>query len=547
MHLIQALAAGFASASLGYVDIYRRGTTTRATLYADFEGSTGIVNTASLSLDANGAKVVFVGELVDVVVKDSGGAVVARFGPGVSAADVEVISPSFTGTDYTTGGSAASKPVDLLTALGRIVTSFGALDGNVLFGGASTALQTALASIGGMFVNVKSPAYGAAGNGATDDTSAVQAAIDAAQTVSPYGIVFFPKGNYRITSALTVATTSSVVLMGAGQGLSVIQRDSAAGHLFIFATGQTSMVVVRDLGVEDLQNATGSLFRVTAAIHVGIYNCRIGTGTTSRKFFFEGTHASSVFTVRDCLITLGAATTARIADTIGNIFFMNNRASISALATNFMLNMQGSTSIVAFNIFDLSASTGSPEVCGFYPSSETDGVRACIGNYFSNPSSGSPTAMNFNRPSFAEFGNNFGSQFGDTGGGIPVLYGAFSSMGADATMGGAVLGSRQDRKYFIQDNSASITVQSQTSGHLEIKRTTNADQTVNFNNPKGPGRLVFVYWNASGGNIVTVTLTTVKGLPTFGLNAGLAITYTFEAVYINSSWKWVAQASTYTP
>ena len=46
-------------------------------------------------------------------------------------------------------------------------------------------------------------AYGAVGDGTTDDTNAIKAAIAAAEG----GLVYFPPGQYRITSALNVGTT----------------------------------------------------------------------------------------------------------------------------------------------------------------------------------------------------------------------------------------------------------------------------------------------------------------------------------------------------
>lgn len=48
--------------------------------------------------------------------------------------------------------------------------------------------------------NVKDPRFGAKGDGATDDTGAVQAAIDAAAVVG--GVVFFPSGRYIISKTL---------------------------------------------------------------------------------------------------------------------------------------------------------------------------------------------------------------------------------------------------------------------------------------------------------------------------------------------------------
>lgn len=57
-------------------------------------------------------------------------------------------------------------------------------------------------------------AYGAAGDGATDDTTAIQAAIDATEAALG-GIVYFPPLNFKITATLTVQQ-SSVNLIGSG-------------------------------------------------------------------------------------------------------------------------------------------------------------------------------------------------------------------------------------------------------------------------------------------------------------------------------------------
>lgn len=51
-------------------------------------------------------------------------------------------------------------------------------------------------------VNVKDPKYGAKGDGVTDDTQAIQAAIDAAALT--HSVVHFPKGEYKTSSQLTV-------------------------------------------------------------------------------------------------------------------------------------------------------------------------------------------------------------------------------------------------------------------------------------------------------------------------------------------------------
>jgi hypothetical protein len=68
-------------------------------------------------------------------------------------------------------------------------------------------------------------AYGAIGNGSTNDVAAIQATIDAAGVNG--GVVYFPQGVYMITSGLVV-TTSNVSFVGVGAGASSIK--TAAGH-----------------------------------------------------------------------------------------------------------------------------------------------------------------------------------------------------------------------------------------------------------------------------------------------------------------------------
>jgi hypothetical protein len=67
-------------------------------------------------------------------------------------------------------------------------------------------------------LNVKD--FGAVGDGTTDDTAAIQAAITSAQT-SGGRIVFLPNGSYKITSELLISN-SGVYLQGEGAGVTKI-------------------------------------------------------------------------------------------------------------------------------------------------------------------------------------------------------------------------------------------------------------------------------------------------------------------------------------
>lgn len=85
--------------------------------------------------------------------------------------------------------------------------------------------------------------FGAVGNDSTNDTTAIQAAIDAAPTDG--GVVYFPAGIYKITSKLTLKR--GITLRGSGRLSSVIKQYSDVDCLY--ASGSDSTYIT----VEDLQ------------------------------------------------------------------------------------------------------------------------------------------------------------------------------------------------------------------------------------------------------------------------------------------------------
>jgi hypothetical protein len=95
--------------------------------------------------------------------------------------------------------------------------------------------------------------FGATGNGSTDDTAAIQAAINAVGNTGG-GIVYFPEGTYRVTSELTI-TFYGVTLEGAGRGTTI--AASADTHNII-KIGGTSALPFR-CGVRDLHLTGGNI------------------------------------------------------------------------------------------------------------------------------------------------------------------------------------------------------------------------------------------------------------------------------------------------
>ena len=94
-------------------------------------------------------------------------------------------------------------------------------------------LQTSL----GVF-NVKD--YGAVGDGVTDDSAAIQAAIDAAEVDG--GSVYFPAGDYNVTATLTLQA-DGVRLVGAGSQATTLHWAGGASKMLTL--GQTATPIFR--------------------------------------------------------------------------------------------------------------------------------------------------------------------------------------------------------------------------------------------------------------------------------------------------------------
>lgn len=279
MHLVEALAAGVRGAENGTVELYRRGTSTRATWYASFEADGVNATNADIPLDSFGGAIVYVAELCDVVVKNSLGTPVREFTAGVREDVVEVQSPSFTGVDYNSGATGANKPTTLATVLDRVLASFGTTDWNVLVSGSPLTIQQAVS--GNVYINVKNAPYSAAGDGSTDDTSAINSAILAASALGG-ATVFFPPGSYLTTAAINLK--ANVGLLGSGVNVTTIKRQTSNFTLLDLENSAGAEYFVQKIKFHD--DATGAnvaMFTVPAAVALRVDYCTITDPTTGTK------------------------------------------------------------------------------------------------------------------------------------------------------------------------------------------------------------------------------------------------------------------------
>lgn len=117
-------------------------------------------------------------------------------------------------------------------------------------------------------INVKD--YGAVGDSTTDDTSAIQAAFNAAfgTSAAPNGLstalnkaVFFPAGSYLISSALTLTAVVSGHIYGAGRQNSIIKYNTGTNGNVINTNG-FEYCRIENLGFTCASDQTGICFNL---------------------------------------------------------------------------------------------------------------------------------------------------------------------------------------------------------------------------------------------------------------------------------------------
>lgn len=99
------------------------------------------------------------------------------------------------------------------------------------------------------WINVKAPEYGALGNGTTDDTVAIQAALNVATALGTTGkVVYFPAGIYKVTASLNIP--GETLLLGAGKTASYIRYTPVTNGVKILFANDVARVHLRDLAVQ---------------------------------------------------------------------------------------------------------------------------------------------------------------------------------------------------------------------------------------------------------------------------------------------------------
>ena len=104
---------------------------------------------------------------------------------------------------------------------------------------------------GSLVINAKD--YGATGNGSSDDTVGLQAAIDAANAAGG-ATVLIPPGIYNTSAPLTMGTVAGVRLVGSGRGNTWIRGTNTTSH--IIDVTNAAYIAIGDLSITRVTRGT---------------------------------------------------------------------------------------------------------------------------------------------------------------------------------------------------------------------------------------------------------------------------------------------------
>jgi hypothetical protein len=122
-----------------------------------------------------------------------------------------------------------------------------------------TQLADKTSRLSNLVVDVKSD-YSAKGDGVTDDTIAIQNAINAIVKIAG-GKLFFPAGTYKITNKITIPFGTGFIIEGLSRSAVTIKQFTDNTPIFQFTNDLTHSWIIKDISFDytNIQPSTNTL------------------------------------------------------------------------------------------------------------------------------------------------------------------------------------------------------------------------------------------------------------------------------------------------
>ncbi len=202
-------------------------------------------------------------------------------------------------------------------------------------------------------------AYGAVGDGETDDTEAIQDALDAANAAGG-GTVLIPTGSFVFTSQLTVYTNTTFTGEGSG---SILLGKSATAITLIRTATSSAGCILRDF----LLNGQSPTYDANVGIGLnGTYHLlsgvRIINIKTQDAVYVES--SSSQITIDRCLVKTTGRLGLAVGDSCSLIKITNNYVEATTAGGINIIGGGCSDILVDHN---MTYNTGEDSLVGYYP------------------------------------------------------------------------------------------------------------------------------------------------------------------------------------
>ncbi len=324
-------AAGVALAS-GIVRMYDPGTTNTQVVYSDSAASSAY--TQPITLDSYGKKNIWIKKSARILIKDATDTVTLYdWDPGSQIRAEQVL--------ITNANVNGGTQITLDAALTANAGAFGS------YSESSTATARTLTSWMQEEV-VSITDYGAVGDGATDDTAAIQAALNrvlAADRTSvgaaKTAVLLIPQGVWKITTAITAAVTTGtkqIVIRGQGPKASVLKQfGTTVNGLYLNYTGSTDVkTIVENLGLTCNSVSTGTGILITNANNVTVRNCE----SALFKVAFDSSGATGV-AFENCAGSTSSNASSACGFALGSSSYLVNCAAVSTGAAGSAITGTG--------------------------------------------------------------------------------------------------------------------------------------------------------------------------------------------------------------